>query len=59
LAARLLHLVQSNPKISLDKLAALTQKNRSTIMRNISRLKTQGKLKRIGSAKGVHWEVIQ
>jgi len=40
-------------------LAALTQKDRTTIMRNIAKLKAQGKLQRIGPAKGGHWEVIE
>ena len=59
LQMQLLNLVRSSPHLSYDKLAALTQKDRTTIMRNIAKLKAQGKLQRIGPAKGGHWEVIE
>ena len=59
LQVQLLNLVRSNPKLSYDKLAALTQKDRTTIMRNMAKLKAQGRLKRIGPAKGGHWQVIE
>ena len=59
LQVQLLNLVRSNPQLSYDKLAALTQKDRTTIMRNMAKLKAQGRLKRIGPAKGGHWEVIE
>ena len=59
LQVQLLNLVLSNPHLSYDKLAALTQKDRTTIMRNMAKLKAQGRLKRIGPAKGGHWKVIE
>ena len=59
LQVQLLNLVLSNPQLSYDKLAALTQKDRTTIMRNMAKLKAQGRLKRIGPAKGGHWQVIE
>ena len=59
LQVQLLNLVRSNPKLSYDKLAALTQKDRTTIMRNMAKLKAQGRLKRIGPAKGGHWQVVE
>ena len=59
LQAQLLNLARSNPHISYDQLAELTQKDRSTIMRNVAKLKATGKLQRIGPAKGGHWEVIE
>ncbi len=59
LQVQLLNFVRSNPKLSYDKLAALTQKDRTTIMRNMAKLKAQGRLKRIGPAKGGHWQVIE
>ncbi|OIQ74118.1 divergent AAA domain protein [mine drainage metagenome] len=59
LQVQLLNLVLSNPHLSYDKLAALTQKDRTTIMRNMAKLKAQGRLKRIGPAKGGHWQVIE
>ncbi|MDP1531509.1 MAG: hypothetical protein Q8M05_19255 [Rhodoferax sp.] len=59
LQVQLLNLVLSNPHLSYDKLAALTQKDHTTIMRNMAKLKAQGRLKRIGPANGGHWEVIE
>ena len=59
LQVQLLNLVLSNPQLSYDKLASLTQKDRTTIMRNMAKLKAQGRLQRIGPAKGGHWEVME
>jgi ATP-dependent DNA helicase RecG len=59
LQGRLLRLVQSNPNASYDKLAELTQKNRTTIMRNMAKLKAAGRVQRIGPAKGGHWKVSE
>ena len=56
---QLLDFVRSNPAISYDKLAELTQKDRSTVMRNIGKLKDAGTLKRVGSRKTGHWEIIE
>lgn len=51
--------IKSNKKITYDELALLLQKNRTTIMRNISQLKKLNKIKRIGSAKGGYWKIIR
>jgi len=54
----LLELIRSNPAISYDKLAGLTQRDRSTVMRNIGKMKDAGILRRVGSRKTGHWEII-
>lgn len=59
LQVQLLNLIRSDPTISYDRLKVLTQKDRTTIMRNIGKLKDIGILKRIGSKKTGHWEVIE
>jgi ATP-dependent DNA helicase RecG len=56
---KLLNLIRVNPSISYDELAMLTQKDRSTVMRNIRKLKDIGILKRVGSKKTGHWEVLE
>jgi len=56
---QLLGLIRSNPAISYDELAALTQKDRTTVMRNIGKLKETGTLKRVGSRKTGHWKVLE
>lgn len=58
LADQLLHLMETHPTISYEQLAKTTQKNRSTVMRTIKRLKDLGKLQRIGSKKAGHWQVF-
>lgn len=59
LQMQLLNLIRSNPAISYDELADRTQKDRTTVMRNIGKLKNSGILLRVGSKKTGHWEVIE
>jgi ATP-dependent DNA helicase RecG len=56
---QLLDFIHSNPAISYDELAEMTQKDRTTVMRNIGKLKDVGILRRVGSKKTGHWEVIE
>jgi ATP-dependent DNA helicase RecG len=46
-----------NNKITIDQLAVTFKINRRTIIRDIEKLKNDGKIKRIGPAKGGHWEI--
>ena len=55
---QLLNVIRSNPAISYDELAHLVNKDRTTVMRNIGKLKDRGFLKRAGSRKTGHWEII-
>jgi len=57
LQMQLLDFIRSNPAISYDELTKLTQKDRTTVMRNLGKLKQVGLLKRVGSKKTGHWEV--
>ncbi len=59
LQLQLLALLQSNQNVSYEQLATLTQKDRSTVMRNIGKLKATGRLQRIGSKKSGHWQVLK
>lgn len=56
---QLLEFIQSNTAVSYDELAEITHKDRTTIMRNIRKLKEAGFLRRIGSRKTGHWEVVE
>jgi ATP-dependent DNA helicase RecG len=47
------------PNISARELSAIIGISQRKIEQNISRLKISGLLKRIGSAKGGYWEVIE
>ena len=55
--SKLLELIRDNPKITYDMLARATGRDRKTVRRHIAILKQHGGLKRIGPAKGGHWEV--
>ena len=56
---QLLDLLRSNPAISYDELAEGVQRDRTTVMRNLGKLKDKGVLKRIGSKKTGHWEIVE
>ena len=53
----LLALVKENPEISYNELAVKLNKGRSTIYRNIVKMRKDKKLKRIGSKKSGSWLV--
>jgi len=59
LQVQLLDLIRSNRNVSYDELAGMTQKDRSTVMRNIGKLKVAGILRRMGSKKTGYWEVME
>lgn len=59
LQVQLLDFIRSNPAVSYDELAEMTQKDRTTVMRNIGKLKDAGIMRRVGSKKTGHWEVIE
>jgi len=56
---KILEVLGSHPDMSYDDLARFTRKGRSTIMRQIARLKASGRLKRVGPKKGGHWEILE
>ena len=58
LQSQIMGLIRLTANISYDELSAATKKDRSTIMRNISKLKKAGFLRRIGSKKTGHWKVL-
>jgi ATP-dependent DNA helicase RecG len=59
MSEKILRFIKENPAISTRELAALLEKSSRTIERKIAVLKAEGKLKRIGPAKGGHWEVVK
>jgi ATP-dependent DNA helicase RecG len=59
LQGQLLSLIKDNPRITYDDLAAQTKHNRKSVQRHMQALKKKGMLRRIGSPKGGHWEVME
>jgi ATP-dependent DNA helicase RecG len=53
----MVELVSGNPRASYNDLTERLSRDRSTVMRNIRKLKELGVLRRIGSKKTGRWEV--
>ena len=58
LQKKIIAFISIDPGISYDEMAQRLGKNRTTIMRNINKMKDMGLLLRVGSKKTGHWELI-
>ena len=58
LANRIVDAINANCRITYDALAGITGASRRTISREIKMLSQRGVIRRIGSDKTGHWEVI-
>jgi predicted HTH transcriptional regulator len=56
---KILDLLEKNPHISLPEVAKQLGKSDRAIERAVTKLRKAGELKRIGPAKGGHWEVVK
>ena len=52
-------LMKENPSISVPELAAQLQITTRGVEKQIALLKKKGTIRRIGPAKGGHWEVLE
>jgi len=59
MTGKILLLLQDNPALAIPELAEKLGKAERTIERAIQELRQSGLLKRIGPAKGGHWEVLE
>ncbi len=59
LQSQILALIRNSTTISYDEIASKTGKDRSTIRRNIGKLKEIGLLHRAGSRKSGYWEIAE
>ena len=59
MSEKILWLINDNPEISAKELAYIINRSSRTIERAISKLKEEGRIKRIGPNKGGYWEVIE
>jgi len=57
--ARILELLQENPNLTVPEIALQISKSESAVQRGILKLQVAGRLKRAGSRKGGHWEVLK
>jgi len=58
LQMQIVDVIRNNAVISYDELVVRIKKDRSTIMRNIQKIKKTGILNRVGSKKTGYWEVV-
>jgi Fic family protein len=56
---KILELLARQPHLSARELATLLNKATRTVERHLKALREQGRLKRVGSDKAGHWEVIE
>ena len=56
---RVIEFIKSNNKISTKEISEILNISKRTILRDIEKLKKQNRLKRVGSEKGGHWEIIK
>jgi len=55
---KIIEIIDKNAKISMTQLAKELDISRTAIQKNIKSLTENGYIKRVGSAKGGHWEVL-
>ena len=54
----IVEMIESNPTITLNEIAEQFGKNPRGIDKHIKQLQGQGIIRRIGPAKGGHWEIV-
>ena len=54
----ILLLLSDNPKMTLAEIASILDRSVSAIEQATKKLEEEGRLKRIGSKKGGHWDVV-
>ena len=57
--ARILELLQKNPNLTVPDIALQISKSESAVQRGILKLQIAGRLKRAGSRKSGHWELLK
>ena len=57
-SGKIIELILQNASITIPEMALKIGITERSIERNIQKLQTEGKLKRIGPAKGGYWQVI-
>jgi len=58
-SVKILEAIKSNDQITIPELAEIIGVTTRSIERNIQNLQQEGKLVRIGPAKGGHWKIIE
>ena len=56
---RIIELIKQDASVSTEHLGVILDISKRAVLKQIRKLKEQGRLKRVGPAKGGHWEVIE
>lgn len=56
---KILAIIEQTPTISAVKIAEMIGISPRAVEKHIAKLKEQGKIKRVGSAKGGHWQIMK
>ena len=56
---QILELIQQDSLITTDQLGKLIGITRRAVLKQINKLKEQGRVRRVGPDKGGHWEVLK
>lgn len=51
-------LIQASPEITADEISQKSSLSIATVKRRIKQLKEAGKIRRVGSDKTGHWEIV-
>ena len=54
---KIIDVMRNNPKVTQKQLEEITGLSRRGIEWNLAKLKAEGRIRRIGSAKGGKWEI--
>ncbi len=58
-SGKILILLRANPKATAEKMASVLGVTDKTIKRHLKALREQGRIRRVGSDKTGHWEIIE
>ncbi len=54
---QIIDILKDNPEITIKEIADKLEKNETTVVRNIGKLKKQGIIERVGSDKTGYWKI--
>ncbi len=57
--SKVIDFIRSNPSVTIKELQELLNLSRNGVRKALGRLKSRGRLRRVGPDKGGHWEVVE
>ena len=57
--SKVIDFIRSNPSVTIKELQELLNLSRNGVRKALGRLKSMGRLRRVGPDKGGHWEVVE